>query len=96
MNKASVLLEMTSWLQDHGLSYFLNGGTLLGLVRDNALISWDTDVDLSIDQYTAVQLEALLAEPGNNCPGIIKSKRGFSARLDGHAALWESLHYTQP
>jgi len=40
-----------------GIEYILEGGTLLGVVRENRLLPWDTDVDVSIrsDQVEAVK-----------------------------------------
>lgn len=45
-----MLLFITSALQNHNIEYFLEGGTLLGIVRDGKLLDWDHDLDLSINQ----------------------------------------------
>lgn len=41
-----MLQEFDSFCREHGLRYFLDGGTLLGAVRDGGFIPWDDDVDI--------------------------------------------------
>lgn len=41
------------YLDSRGIDYHLEGGTLLGLVRDQELIEWDFDLDLSIRKGSA-------------------------------------------
>lgn len=41
-------LMMVDTLTFFKISYFLEGGTLLGLVRDKNLLPWDHDIDFSI------------------------------------------------
>jgi phosphorylcholine metabolism protein LicD len=43
-----VLYDVVSFLESERIDYHLEGGTLLGLVRDGELLPWDHDVDLSI------------------------------------------------
>ncbi len=43
-----MLYNVASLLDEHNIIYHLEGGTLLGIVRDNALLPWDYDVDISI------------------------------------------------
>ena len=39
---------MCALLQENDIPYYIDHGTLLGIVRDNHLIPWDKDVDLSL------------------------------------------------
>ncbi len=34
--------------RNRGVDYMLEGGTLLGIIRENRLLPWDTDIDISI------------------------------------------------
>ncbi|MFH1212794.1 MAG: LicD family protein [Candidatus Neomarinimicrobiota bacterium] len=43
-----VLKRTTQLLERNGIPYWLEGGTLLGIVRENRLLPWDNDLDLSI------------------------------------------------
>lgn len=42
------LLIVIDLLDKHNIPYHLEGGTLLGIVRDNKIIPWDHDTDISI------------------------------------------------
>ena len=41
-----VLLDVTSFCDEHHLTYFLACGTLLGAIRHKGFIPWDDDVDI--------------------------------------------------
>jgi len=43
-----LLFDVTLLLDEHLIPYHLEGGTLLGLVRDGHLIPWDHDLDISV------------------------------------------------
>jgi len=42
------LKEIKHILDDVGVKYWLDFGTLLGAVRDGKFIPWDTDIDLGM------------------------------------------------
>lgn len=44
----ALFLDVCDTLAELGVSYHLEGGTLLGLVRDGGLLPWDPDADVSI------------------------------------------------
>lgn len=43
-----LLFDVCDLLDQHDVTYHLEGGTLLGIVRDQKLIPWDHDLDISI------------------------------------------------
>lgn len=49
INKAyELLFSICDLLTDNGIVYHLEGGTLLGFIRDKKLLPWDHDLDISI------------------------------------------------
>ena len=43
-------------LEKHNIRYWIDMGTLLGIIRDNELIPWDHDVDIAVDGSDALKL----------------------------------------
>ena len=43
-----VMFDVINFLENENIGYYLEGGTLLGIVRDGDLLPWDHDIDLSI------------------------------------------------
>lgn len=54
-----LLHRVTSILDKHDIPYWLDDGTLLGIVRDGCLIPWDNDLDISVPGEYAVKVLAL-------------------------------------
>ena len=53
----TLLLDVIDACNDAGVDYALEGGTLLGIVRDGDLIPWDKDVDLTMDSASVAQFK---------------------------------------
>ena len=51
-----LLIQTTRWLKKHQLDYYLDSGTLLGLVREGDLIAWDDDIDVALNPDAFNQL----------------------------------------
>lgn len=55
----TLLLKTARLLDERNIPYHLEGGTLLGIVRDNDLLPWDHDVDISIPSGYASEFRNL-------------------------------------
>lgn len=56
------LLDVLQVLDSHTVPYFLEGGTLLGIVRNGDILAHDTDTDLSINAEDFDRLKPALAD----------------------------------
>ena len=45
-----MLKDITDLLDKNNIEYWLEGGTLLGIIRENRLLPWDNDMDISIKE----------------------------------------------
>lgn len=55
-----LLSEVITIFESCNIEYWLEGGTLLGIRRENRLLPWDNDLDISIHQYELSKLDSLL------------------------------------
>ena len=58
----SLLSFLDSVCREHDLSYWLDGGTLLGAVRHGEFIPWDDDTDICMPMKDAMKLAKILGE----------------------------------
>jgi len=68
-----LLLDVVSLFEKNSINYHLEGGTLLGIVRDNDLLPWDHDVDISVPDSDVSKLKTL-------GPELLKLGYKFSKR----------------
>ena len=52
MNKDEILFEVCDILKINSINYWICHGTLLGIIRDKKLISWDHDIDIGVIENT--------------------------------------------
>jgi phosphorylcholine metabolism protein LicD len=55
-----LLFTVCDLLNTEGIPYHLEGGTLLGIVRDNQLLPWDHDLDISVPSEETQRLSLAL------------------------------------
>lgn len=53
-----ILTHVTDIMSKNNIVYWLEGGTLLGSIRENRIMIWDDDTDIGID---AIDIEKVLA-----------------------------------
>lgn len=73
------LKELSTFFNDLGLKYYLNFGTLLGIVRDGELIPWDDDIDLAIikefdEELFLAELKRVCTLPDVKAEYLVKRK----------------------
>lgn len=99
----AVLAQVDGYFAENGVEYWLDGGALLGLVRNGALIAWDDDIDLAMDRDNFATLERAARSgvpPGlewctpESDPRIPRYQPG-RFRLSGTVAI-ESAHLGRP
>ena len=66
-----MLLQLREFTDEHGLTFFLVGGSALGAYRHGGFIPWDDDVDIAMMREDFEKLERLL-EKRNNSLGDLK------------------------
>ena len=87
MKDTSRLKLVTAELEDFGCRWFVDHGTLLGLVREQQLLPWDTDINLSVIECDLrhlyrrltrrrAELDATIVWAGRNVRIVPHVKRG--------------------
>ena len=54
-----LLLETLDILEGSNFQYWISQGTLLGLVRENRILPWDNDIDISVWAHEVSKEEIL-------------------------------------
>ncbi len=58
----SLLPGVTTIFEQHKITYWIEGGTLLGIRRENRLLPWDDDIDISLLSVEIPKLAALVKD----------------------------------
>ena len=79
-NMLNALKEATSVLDNHIGSYWLDSGTLLGIIRDKQFLPWDNDLDIGVWGNlinTSVRNNIIKSMKKNKFTGYFKSDKAL-------------------
>lgn len=60
--EVEILRAFVAFCEEHGLRYFLAGGTLIGAVRHGGFVPWDDDMDVSMPRPDFERFRELTAD----------------------------------
>ncbi len=60
-----LLEEISTIFEHHQITFWLEGGTLLGIRRENRLLPWDNDIDISLHADQSPKLKELVSDLKN-------------------------------
>lgn len=85
-----LLYQFAHVCENHGLSYFLDGGTLLGAVRHKGFIPWDDDIDVIMPRKDYKKLLDI-ADSAFHFPYFLQTAHREDNLFRTHAQLRNSL-----
>jgi len=59
MKMESTLFRVVDILNIHKISYWVTDGTLLGIVREDRILPWDSDIDIAVYKSEVSMVEVL-------------------------------------
>ncbi|MCY1516447.1 LicD family protein [compost metagenome] len=90
-----LIAYLTKLADERGITLYLDYGTLLGMTRENDIIEWDDDIDLSINQNDVEPFRQLLLENRENLLHADSLKWTARCQQDEDGNIWNfNLYFT--
>lgn len=80
----------------NGITYWIDGGTLLGAVRHHDVIPWDDDGDLAVFETHESKLLSAIPDFRNRGYGVVKTWHGYKIYPLNGKSIKPELEYLYP
>lgn len=88
------MFEICKLLEENHISYYIDHGTLLGIIRDEALIPWDTDIDLAVLIEDKEKIETMLKSYLNNFIHPLCKTNNWKYKIEKEEIIVEEIKET--
>lgn len=88
------MFEICKLLEENHISYYIDHGTLLGIIRDEALIPWDTDIDLAVLIEDKEKIETMLKSYLNNFIHPLCKTNNWKYKIEKEEIIVEGIKET--
>lgn len=75
-----ILRDIVKCCNDNQINFWLEGGTLLGLIRHNDFIPWDDDIDISMDKKNYIKFMQISPSYFKNKYEILDCSNSYSSK----------------
>ncbi|MCT7600986.1 LicD family protein [Aliarcobacter butzleri] len=88
------MFEICKLLEENHISYYIDHGTLLGIIRDEALIPWDKDIDLAVLIEDKEKIETMLKSYLNNFIHPLCKTNNWKYKIEKEEIIVEGIKET--
>lgn len=88
------MFEICKLLEENHISYYIDHGTLLGIIRDEALIPWDKDIDLAVLIEDKEKIETMLKSYLNNFIHPLCKTNNWKYKIEKEDIIIEGIKET--
>lgn len=88
------MFEICKLLEENHISYYIDHGTLLGIIRDEALIPWDKDIDFAVLIEDKEKIETMLKSYLNNFIHPLCKTNNWKYKIEKEEIIVEGIKET--